>query len=174
MSIPNFTLGTGSRVLIKFTNLNSKAEPTLNVSGTGAKPIKVYGTLAAGTGQITNGWKAGAIVPFTYDGTNWVRDYWENTIAYTEIPIITSSASTAAKTATCSAYTLASNSYFSVLNLYTNTAASAITLNINGAGAKPIYINGTASSASNHSLPAGPYIVYYNGTNYYFRTDGGI
>lgn len=103
-----------------------------------------------------------------------MRDYWENTIAYTEVPIITSSASTAAKVANCSAYTLASNSYFPVLNLYTNTAASAITLNINGAGAKSVYINGAASSASNHTLPAGPYIVYYNGTNYYFRTDGGL
>ena len=45
-------------------------------------------------------------------------------------------------------------------------------MNINGQGAKPIYINGTASSTSNYTLPAGSYFVYYNGTNYYFRTDG--
>ena len=58
-----------------------------------------------------------------------------------------------------------------VLIRYANTAASALTLNINSTGAKPIYINGAASSASNYTLPAGTYFVYYNGTNYYFRTD---
>lgn len=53
-----------------------------------------------------------------------------------------------------------------------NSVEGAITLNVNGKGAKPIYINGSASSASNYTLPAGSYLVYYNGTNYYFRTDG--
>ena len=55
-----------------------------------------------------------------------------------------------------------------------NSVAGAITLNINGRGAKPIYINGTASSASNHTLPAGTYIAFYDGTNYHFRTDGEL
>ena len=36
-------------------------------------------------------------------------------------------------------------------------AALTTTLNINGTGAKPIYINGNASSASNYTLPAGSY-----------------
>lgn len=47
-------------------------------------------------------------------------------------------------------------------------------MNISGKGAKPIYINGAPSSADNYTLPAGPYIVYYDGTNYYFRTDGAL
>ena len=47
-------------------------------------------------------------------------------------------------------------------------------MNINSTGAKPIYINGSASSTSNHTLPAGSYLVYYDGTNYYFRTDGHL
>ena len=55
---------------------------------------------------------------------------------------------------------------------YANTAKSAITLNIGSTGAKPIYINGKASSADNYSLPAGSFLVYYDGTNYQFRTDG--
>jgi len=57
---------------------------------------------------------------------------------------------------------------------YTNTAKSALTLNISGRGARPIYINGEASSASNYALPSGCYIVYDDGTNYYFRTDGKL
>ena len=57
---------------------------------------------------------------------------------------------------------------------YSNTATSALTLNVASKGAKPIYINGEPSSSTNHTLPAGIYIVYYDGTNYYFRTDGKI
>ena len=72
--------------------------------------------------------------------------------------------------------TLAKNikGYTLVTFQYANSAASALTLNINGKGAKPIYINGTASSSTNYTLPAGCYLVYYDGANYYFRTDGKI
>lgn len=52
-----------------------------------------------------------------------------------------------------------------------NTYAGAITLNINSSGAKTIYINGSVSSSSNYTLPAGLYHVYYNGSYYYFRTN---
>ena len=51
-----------------------------------------------------------------------------------------------------------------------NSYAGAITLNINSTGAKTIYINGSASSSSNYTLPAGLYLVYYDGTYYRFRT----
>jgi hypothetical protein len=55
---------------------------------------------------------------------------------------------------------------------YANTKAGAITLNINSTGAKPLYINGSPSSSTNYSFPAGSYLVFYDGTNYYLRTDG--
>jgi hypothetical protein len=74
----------------------------------------------------------------------------------------------------CTNYSLLSKSHLQVLLTTANTSASALTLNINGKGAKPIYINGSASSSSNYTLPAGTYFVYYNGTNYYFRTDGKL
>lgn len=83
-------------------------------------------------------------------------------------------AATAAKAASCSNYNLLANSYIHVIIVNANSSQTAITLNINGKGAKPIYINGAASSTSNYTLPAGSYLVYYNGTNYYFRTDGKI
>ena len=81
-------------------------------------------------------------------------------------------AATAAKAGTCTNYTLTANTYVFVNFRYANTSKTAITLNINSKGAKPIYINGAASSTSNYTLPAGTYIAYYNGTNFYFRTDG--
>lgn len=83
-------------------------------------------------------------------------------------------ASTSAKTASCTYYTATSQSFVHVTIRYANTANEALTLNINSQGAKPIYINGTASSTTNYTLPAGTYIVYYDGTNYYFRTDGKL
>ena len=54
--------------------------------------------------------------------------------------------------------------YAVVDNHYDNTASAALTLNVNSHGAKPIYINGVASSSTNKTLPRGMYIVYYNGT----------
>lgn len=79
VNIPGFALNTGTTIHIKFNNANSAASPTLNVSGTGAKAIMQYGTTNTGTAEETSGWRAGAIVTLTYDGTNWVRDQGYNT-----------------------------------------------------------------------------------------------
>ena len=167
-----FALVTGAQVTVKFTNSNSAASPTLNVNSTGAKPIYRYGTTVAGTSTTTSGWNAGAVMHLTYDGTGWIRDYWANSTYYTTAVQCTTAAATAAKVGSCSYYTAANNRYFMCMMAYDNTYAGAITLNINSAGAKPIYINGSASSDTNYTLPKGMYLVYYNGTNYYFRTDG--
>lgn len=75
----NFSLFTGARVVVKFTNKNSASSPTLNVGGTGAKAMRRYGSTAMGTDATTSGWIAGAVQAFTYDGTAWVSDYWNNT-----------------------------------------------------------------------------------------------
>ena len=83
-------------------------------------------------------------------------------------------AATAAKTATCSGYALLDKSYIQVILVNANSSQTALTLNVNGKGSKPIYINGSSSSTTNYTLPAGSYFVYYDGTNYYFRTDGKI
>lgn len=134
-----------------------------------------------GTTRLTTHYPKGSTILLTYwsapkiDGTaqsaRWTRadyDSNSNTIpsAYCE-----TAAATAAKTASCTNYALKPNSYIHVLFRYDNTAANALTLNINGKGAKPIFINETASSANNNTLPAGTYIAFYDGTNYYFRTD---
>ena len=111
-----------------------------------------------------------------YDGTYWVwisGGYDANDNSNT-IPsaYCSTAAGTAAKTASCTSYALLTNSYLHVLITTSNTSATALTFNVNSKGAKPIYINGTASSTTNYTLPAGTYICFYDGTNYYFRTDG--
>lgn len=79
VAMTGFVLYEGVTVHVKFLNTNSVASPTLNVNGTGAKEIKLYGTTAAGTNAEREGWQAGAVVSFTYDGTYWIRDQGYNT-----------------------------------------------------------------------------------------------
>ena len=175
----------GTIVCVKFTYTNTYANATdspitLNVNGTGAKNIW-YNTTHSGAGNTGAATQIYGVANrhyyYMYDGTYWVwinygvLDGNSNTIptAYS-----TTAADTAAKTASCTNYNLLAKSYTILLISTTNTAASALTLNINSKGAKPIYINGSASSSSNHTMPAGSYLVYYDGTNYYIRTDGKI
>lgn len=168
-----FTLATGAFVIIKFKYANSASSPTLNVNGTGAKPIYQYGTTKISTSSTSTGWAAGAVQLLVYDGFGWIRDFWSNTTYSKDAVQCTTAAGTAAKKGSTSYYSL-DNDYFVVMLGYANTAASAITLDINDKGAKPIYINGTASSSTNYTLPTGLYLVHYDGTNYHFRTDGKI
>lgn len=178
-----FELRPGTVVAVKFSYTNtyssSTANPiTLNVNGTGAKNI-YYNQAHSGagnTGVSTNSYGyANRHAFYVYDGTYWV---WINQGVDNDtnrhLPTCITGAGTAAKYVECSYYELAKDSYIPIVIRYTNTAASALTLNINEKGAKPIYINGSASSSSNHTLPRGTYIVFYDGTNYYFRTDGKL
>lgn len=79
VDMTGFTLLEGTTIHVKFQYANTASAPTLNVNGTGAKNIVQYGTTAVGTTPETNGWYAGAVVSFTYDGTSWVRDQGFNT-----------------------------------------------------------------------------------------------
>lgn len=63
-----FQLIPGVQFRVKFVNANVTANPTLNIGGTGARPI-VYDGEAAST---TNSWDAGEVVLFYYDGTSWI------------------------------------------------------------------------------------------------------
>ncbi len=63
-TITGFSLYSGVVVCVQFSANNTAASPTLNVSGTGAKPIYTNGVRYAY-------WLAGATVTFVYDGANW-------------------------------------------------------------------------------------------------------
>ena len=68
VTLAGFTLVTGARISVKFTYANTAASPTLNVNGTGAKPIAKYGTTAVDA----NAWLAGAVAELVYDGARWI------------------------------------------------------------------------------------------------------
>lgn len=172
----NWVLRKGSIIAVKFTNTNTASNVTLNVNNTGAKSVYYNTSVNTGNSNSIFGY-ANRVVFYLYDGTNWVwisdsrHDGNDNT--YTTAYCSTA-AGTAAKTASMTGYVLTANRYTVLTITNANTAASALTLNINGKGAKPLYINGTASSSTNHSLPAGSYIVWYDGTNYYIYNNGEI
>lgn len=66
VSLSNYSLVTGSRIVVKFTVTNTAANPTLNVNNTGAKPI-VYRGSAISAGYLA----ANRVYEFVYDGTSW-------------------------------------------------------------------------------------------------------
>lgn len=73
-----FQLYEGVLVFIKFTYANGKANPTLNINGTGAHAIRRYGTTAPSTSRASS-WNAGSVVAFIYDGTQYQMVGWINT-----------------------------------------------------------------------------------------------
>ena len=60
----SISLFAGLTVAVKFEHENTAASPTLNVGGTGAKPIYTNGTPYAY-------WEKGATVIFVYNGSSW-------------------------------------------------------------------------------------------------------
>ena len=131
----------------------------------GSTKASVYGSSSGATStssqNITGVWR---VMNLREDGNTYTSAY------------CSTRATIAAKTATSHGYVINNNQkhYIHIIITNTNTAQSALTLNINGQGAKPIYINGTASSSSNYNLTRGSYLAYYDGTNYHFRTDGKL
>lgn len=170
----SWQLKVGTIIGVKFTNSNSASNVTLNVNNTGAKSIWYNNAKYTGNNVNMCG-QANRLIYYMYDGTYWVWLNNSNNANTDTIPAISwTAAGTAAKTASYTSYQLLSKSYFNIVMVNSNTAKSKLTLNVNGRGAKPIYINESASSSSNYTLPAGSYLVYYDGSNYYFHTNGRL
>jgi hypothetical protein len=70
VTISGFRLATGVQINVKFSNNNYAYPMTLNVSNTGAKTVKAYGD--SSEQDFIEQIKAGAVIPFVYDGTYWV------------------------------------------------------------------------------------------------------
>lgn len=63
VNISEFTLCTGATILVKFSNSNNIVNPTLNVNGTGAKPITHLG----------HRFDSNIYYEFIYNGSAWVQ-----------------------------------------------------------------------------------------------------
>jgi hypothetical protein len=167
VEIDGFTLKTGAMIIVKFTYSNSASQPTLNVNGTGAKPLRQHDTAIFGPMAATSGWYAGAVILLIYDGTNWVRNFWYNS-TYTNETLgngygtCTTAAGTVAKTATLTGYSLARGL---VAIKFNNDVPKGATLNIASKGAKEMYYQGAEIAAN--TIKAGDTATFWYDGSYY-------
>ena len=66
----NFELTAGVLIHIYFENTNTATNPTLNVNGTGAYPIYIYGETRASSVSSWS-WYDGEIIPMVFQGDKW-------------------------------------------------------------------------------------------------------
>lgn len=66
----------GGSIKVKFLYINTAENPTLNISGTGAKPLYFGNKLAS----ASNTWEAASIVEVFYDGTNYRAESFQKDI----------------------------------------------------------------------------------------------
>ena len=174
---------SGVTVRVKFANANTVASPTFKLGSGTAKPIYKYGSTAAGKDANTS-WSAGAVVTLTYDATansnagGWIMaDHIDNTnTTYNGYvnAYCSTAATTAAKVADARNYnTMSVGNVILVTFTVKSTVAGALTLNVNGKGAKPIKVNGVlTASGSTTEIPIGTWPCYYDGTNWNIWTTG--
>lgn len=137
VSVSGFSLYTGVSVAVKFTYANTASSPTLNVSGTGAKPIYAVGAAIASKYW----WGAGDMAIFVYDGTRWVLNECGGFLAKNSTDITSSGTIVGYKQSNGSWYgnTLIDATGVSVRNgstVYAKYAASLAELGRNSTSAK--------------------------------------
>lgn len=170
-----FTLSTGAIVSVYFSTANTAATPTLNINGTGAKSIYIGSATPSATANPLK-WSAYTIVTFQYDGTYF--RFLGAVAAGSTVPprgaatwygTSSTAAATAAKAVTCANFVMTRGALISVTFSTASTVAGAITLNVNSTGAKTIYYNNAATSASNTlTWTAGETLTFmYSGSYYY-------
>ena len=174
VEIPGLVVTTGVTIHVSFTNANTASSPKLSVNGSTAKYMVQYGSIAIGTTASTNGWQAGAVVSFTYNGTYWVRDQGYNTNStYSNASLgngrgsCTPASDSTALTVTLSGYALTTGGRVTVLFL--GDVPANATLNINDKGAKAITakgVNGVANITEGVIKGGDTATFIYDGTFY--------
>ena len=168
----SYKLKIGSAIFVKFTVTNTGAvgSLTLNVDGTGEKPIKYRGSNLPSSGTLS----ANRLYSFIYDGTNYnlLGDLDTNT-TYTNATLgqgygtCSTAESTTAKVVTLSSYALTTGGVVAVK--FTNAVPAKATMNINSKGAKNIYYRGGAITSG--VISAGDIATFiYDGTQYQLLT----
>lgn len=170
-SASTWKMQAGSVVYVWCTYSNTANNPTLNVNGTGAKPIYYNGSQIT-TSNKTYATYANRLMKFVFTGTYYLFAGWgiDNNSTYANYSFgngyatCATAAATVAKTATYTYYSLKTGGIVSVKFTYAVTSSNS-TLNINSKGAKPMYFNGAKLPAS--MISAGDIATFiYDGTNY--------
>ncbi len=171
-----FVLAVGQMIIVKFTVTNTAGSPTLNVNGTGAKAIYYRGA-AVTAGALA----ANRTYNFVYNGTQFdlIGDLDSNT-TYNNASLgqgygtCTTASATADKAVTLSGYALTVGGIVAVkFDNAINNVSTAITMNINSKGAKPVLFKNTAITAD--IIKAGDVATFiYDGTSYHLISNNII
>lgn len=169
----DFALAKGAIVAILFSTANTAATPTLNINGTGAKSIYIGASTPNATTNVLK-WSANTLIFVMYDGTyyRFLGAVAAGTVARPRGANIwygtcSTSATTAAKTSTIANFILTTGATVVLQMTTANTIDNAaVTLNVNSTGAKTIYYENAATSATNTLLwDVGDILIFtYDGT----------
>ena len=155
------------KIALKWPITGGSSSTYLNINNLG----NVY--IRRNNGNTTTHLPANTVCFLTYDGTYWQWADWDSNSTYSGmVDAYLNNAADAAKSASSTNFKLSSGTTIMLANNVANTKNAALTLNVNGTGAKTLYINGSASSVSNYTIPVGTFPCYYDGTNWYLWTDG--
>lgn len=145
----NYTLVTGSRIIVKFTVTNTAANPTLNVNSTGAKAIYYRGA-AINAGYLA----AGRTYEFVYNGTQYelVGDIDTNTNTDTKVTNTLATTTKAYVTGTTTETTNTGTQVFDT-GVYLDTVAGQLTAktfkgNLSGNATTASSCTGNAATAT--------------------------
>lgn len=162
-------------------NASSGVAEILNKPTIPAAQVNSDWNAASGVAEILNkpaihnipgGGNAGQVLKKTS-----ATDYdvnWADQTQYYPSGYSTTGADKQTKQIACSSWTATAKSYLHILLTHANTYAGKIYFTVNAVNTYEVWINGAVSSATNYSLPAGTYIIYFDGSAFQVRTDGII
>lgn len=175
-----FALAKGSVLSVYFSNANTSTQLQIRVNDGLAHHVYKGSISGSSSNPIT--WPLNSIVTFIFDGSYWrylgaingAGDAHSSANGGASWYCTSSSVATAsAKEGTASYYKLYIGALVSVRFTYANTYTNgALTLNISGSGAYPIFINGETTSSTNTLLwDASDVLLFiYTGTYYAYIT----
>ena len=103
----NWKLAPGSMVTVIMEHTNTAANPTFNVNGTGAKPVR-FGSAVITTSNLVYAGTANRPINYVYDGTHYFFTGWgvDNNTTYPLMPAAEATAGTVTSARTISAKVL--------------------------------------------------------------------
>lgn len=147
-----FELEAGAAIAVYFPNGNTSTGTTLNVGGTGAKPIAFSVASRPVSSDLPFRFSFGTIL-FVYNGNSYVPQGYCDNPSMVVNATSTTDAGTAEKTASNLHGNITSDSSLYLVKFSNaNTVQGALTLSIDNETARPIHYGGAATSASNPLL----------------------
>lgn len=141
----DFNLHTGSVVRVKFTYTNTATTPTLNVDSTGAHAIKAYNTT-----KPDAYWKAGDVVEFTYDGTNFIMGPTEGQITDLNASLNKHEIGSPTQLSDNTLFTCPSDGYLRIFAIYDGTDNNFIESYIQGSSPSSEVVVISAQATTTH------------------------